>query len=567
MTKLQVPTERVLANLRQAAAALEGEAIDGTSSHFRRKPKLVLIVSVSDAQTRAICATGVGNTLDTAWRAAIAHLRKRMPDENRWQWIKIDVVHSIRFATPPEVLAELSGRRRNYFRHGIAFDPNFNTALLEQELNGIAAWVCDAGRPLGLNFERINRYLQTSRKQPPLSSGVQQQPAWYLFDTKSLFSDRTGEVRILADCGFGQGSRAAPMVADDIENLIDNAGMYLTRQMRDDGSFVYGYFPAYDAVIPTYNILRHCGTLYAMLEAWEATGNGEIGRHVPRGIDHVLRTAMRRDGDRLFVVDHANHGEIKLGAQAVLVLTIAKFTSLTRDARYLPVARALANGIVERFLDPASGAFVHVLQGEALAVKDRFRIVFYDGEAVLALLRLHEIDRDPLWLTSAIKAFEHFIRTDHWKHHDHWLAYCANEITRYHPEQRYFEFGLKNGFGNLPFIRERETAYPTFLELLMATLLLVDTMKTTGNPLPPPYDVRALVEAIDHRAEHQRLGCFYPEMAMYFKAPQRIAGSFFSRHHAFRVRIDDVEHFISGYCLYLHNVVRIRQRMSRQCER
>lgn len=559
MTETALPLDAVLLRLFQSIAPPAASALANTASHFGRAPKIVLFVSVSDGKTRAICATGIGNTLRTAWRAAIDRLRKRLPDEGYWQWIKVDLVHSIRAASPAEILGELNATRRNYYRHGLAFDPNFSTALLEQELHGIAAWVEDDERRRGLSFERINRYLKTSRKQLLLLKTVQDAPQWYLFGTKGYFSDRTGEVFALADNGYGQGLRASPDFASEVEKLIDNAGLYLARQMRGDGSFIYGYFPAQGTVIPTYNILRHCGALYAMLEAWEATGNIAIAERVTDGLDYVLKTAMFRHGDQLFVVDHANHDEIKLGAQAVMILTILKYTALTRNAHYIPVAQAIAQGIVAQFQDPLSGAFVHVLDGGSLLIKDEFRIVFYDGEATLALLRLYEIDGDPSWLNAARKAFEHFIRNDHWKHHDHWLAYCTNEITRHLPDERYFEFGLKNAFGNLAFIRKRETAYPTFLELLMASLLLVDTMTTAANPLLKNYDVRALVETIDHRAQHQRHACLYPEIAMYFKKPGEIIGSFFSRHHAFRIRIDDVEHFISGYCLYLRNVVEVRR--------
>ena len=229
---------------------------------------------------------------------------------------------------------------------------------------------------------------------------------------------------------------------------------------------------------------------------------------------------------------------------------MAKFTELTGDTGYLQVARQLAASIVTRFLDHETGRLVHVLSGTDLSVTDAFRIIYYEGEAVLALLRLHAVDRDPAWLDAARLVFEHFLRAEHWKHFDHWLAYASNELTLHVPDRRYVEFGLRNAFGNLDFIHHRDTAYPTFLELLAASERMVARLRASGAAVLDPEAERALTATIHHRAEHLRYSRFYPELAMYFRAPSEIAGSFFIRHHGFRIRIDDVEHFISGYCLY-----------------
>ncbi|QRM55249.1 poly(glycerol-phosphate) alpha-glucosyltransferase [Sinorhizobium sp. BG8] len=546
------PLKADLSALRDALQPLSARVLADNSSHFGRTSKIVLFLSASSVERRAISACGTGNTLETAWKAAVGKLGKLLPREEDWRWVKADLAHSIRAWSPEALVSEIAETRRNFFRRGIAFDPNFNMAFMEQELNGIGGISFDGEKRLILRFDRINRYLKSSRKLAPLSPDVGGREAWYTFETSGVFRDRTRPdepVRTLISGGYGNGIRAEPTAAHDLRNLVESAGLYLARQLRADGSFEYGYFPVGQEPIGTYNILRHSSTLYSMLEAWEATGNREIAAGVEKGLDYVVREALRPAGDRAVVVDHANKGEIRLGAQAAFILAVAKYTGLTGDDRYLDAARRVAGAIVDRFLDSSTGGFVHVLDGSDLTVKEAFRIIFYDGEAVLALLRLHELDSNPLWLEKAKLAFDNFVRTDHWKHFDHWLAYCSNEITRYLPQPQYFEFGLKNAFGNLDFIYHRDTAYPTFLELLMASWKMIGRMRESG------LDIRedahpALLAAIHHRAEHLRYSRFYPEMAMYFLKPGSIAGSFFIRHHAFRVRIDDVEHFISGYCLY-----------------
>ena len=240
-----------------------------------------------------------------------------------------------------------------------------------------------------------------------------------------------------------------------------------------------------------------------------------------------------------------------ISLSSVCLLALVKYSQLFATKRHHTLLESLAQGILA-MQDAETGSFDHVLNYPSLEVKERFRIIFYEGEAAFGLMRLYGLTGDPRWLAAVERAFTHFIRKEHWKAHDHWLGYCANELTGHRPAERYFKFGLRNFRGYLPFVLDRITTFPTLLELMASAEKLLARLEQSPEykELLDTVNLPLFHEALHFRAHYLLNGFFWPELAMFFARPDKIAGSFFIRHHAFRIRIDDVEHYLSGLVAY-----------------
>ncbi|MBF2702189.1 poly(glycerol-phosphate) alpha-glucosyltransferase [Listeria welshimeri] len=436
--------------------------------------------------------------------------------------------------------------KKNYYRRGIALNENFKMALMEQEINANAI-LLPADEGLAINIENMNRYLmQSNKNQAQLNLTTDSNIV--TFDTVGWFFDGK-KIHELETTEWNHGRRKTTLLKPEIvAELVGNAGRYLANQVNATGEFNYGWFACFDKKIKHYNSLRHASTTYSMLEAYELTEDEFILEAAANALAYLQKNFIYEKEDLAFLIEPELR-EVKLGGAAATLLAFTKYMKITGNKTYLPLCRKIANAILS--LQDKDGKFTHVLEYPTLEVKDIFRIVYYDGEAVFGLLRLYEIDRDSRWLDAATKSFNHFIRDNYWQNHDHWLSYCANEITKYIPDEAYYEFGLQNAFDNLPFIYARETTFPTFLELTVATKEMTLRMEKEGlQHLLLDYSIEELEKTITKRAHYQLNGYFYPELAMYYKNPARIEGSFFIRHQSFRVRIDDVEHNISGYVRY-----------------
>lgn len=531
------------------------KARDLTARHCRpaADSSFCIFLSVSDGSQRALVVHGVAAAFDEAWRRASAALQAGMEQRGMaGRWLRIDWVERLHEVSIAELHARLKATPRGGFRQGICFDLGLERPLLEQELNANAILQDSMSEcpHAVLNVENLGVYAG-ERFGTALDCAAAE--SVLLLDTRGIFPDGS-EQHLLVAKGPGTGRRHfESMTPDLVGTLIDNASRYLSRQVDEAGRFTYGYYPCFDRPIPTYNMVRHAGTVYAMIEAWQEKPDGDLKAAIDRALKFLIRdrvAVMEASNGTEFAMLVDTGNEIKLGGNALLILALSEY-SRAFDAGYvLPMAERLARGIT-RMQEPSTGRFMHVLNFPDLSVKAENRIIYYDGEATFALTRLYGCTNDSQWLKLVKHSAAYFIDKEYWQHRDHWISYFTNELTLHNPDPDYVLLGIRNLKTHLDWSAKSKALSPTSLELLTAARQMLSRLESGGlSYLLDQVDLAGLDEALDRYAGRMLDNYFWPETAMYFRHPDRICGSFYAREDSFRVRIDDVQHSISGLVAY-----------------
>lgn len=518
------------------------------------KQDIILFLSYGPKDQRCSVWHSEKTNLEQAKKQLLDFINEQCAQSPLDDYIKIDVAYNLTKQAWKEVEQQVHHQfHNNHYRKGIGFDKYCSVAFLEQEIYGKAII-------RGLSYDKPNFFDETNLnyavKQkynaPKPQIKLQELQDIWTFDTYAAFYENEEFINLASGYDVNGIRGISSNKKQHFQHLIEQNSAFLHDQIQENGKFIYGYFSAYNRDIRNYNTVRHCTSVYALLETFEVQSKPEYWPKIHAAIHYALTNFYKeKDSETAFMIDgKEGEFEIKLGANAAAILMLTKYQEITQKNDYQNYAEKLANGILK--LIDSNGSTTHVLNYPDYDLKEKFRIIYYDGEAALALLRLYQINQDLKLLETVKLMFECFIEKRYEKYHDHWLSYCTNELTKICPEDKYFIFGLNNYLKHFIFIKNRKTTYATLLEMLMAAYKMVNRLKEQGRTaLFEQAYMSELQKLIEFRADFQTTGFFYPEMAMYMARPDKILHAFYIRHDRFRVRIDDQEHNLSGYIAYV----------------
>ena len=221
------------------------------------------------------------------------------------------------------------------------------------------------------------------------------------------------------------------------------------------------------------------------------------------------------DGTEIDCVIDKGEGVAQLGSTALVVVALAEYQRATGDKRYLPLATKLAAWML--FMQRPDGSFRHLYDPRTKTPDDKAELLYYSGEAALALTRMHVITGDQQYAQAAERALDwlvdwyDFFVGGFMFGEEHWTCIAAEAIWPAVKKPKYREFC--DGYG--AFLREQQPEvgeHPDEDDLAGAYNV---------TPFVPPYNTpagsrtEAMISAylLDVHARRPRRGAARPDRA------------------------------------------------------
>jgi len=339
------------------------------------------------------------------------------------------------------------------------------------------------------------------------------------------------------------------------------AGNYLVRHQHEDGHFDYVYSPETGEVSDAYNMLRHAGTTFALLQLFGVTEDEKYLQAGESGLSYIFdKTSVcpTNSSNTLCMYD----GEkAKIGGNALAILAIVEHVRATGETKNIETAKKLGEWIVDS--QNEFGEYTPHIIYRNQKVSDHVS-EYYPGEAIFALMKLHEITGDDKWLNSARRAIDWLIfvrdkdKTIEDIIHDHWLLYGLSEFVKYEKESAYIEHAKKivDAIISEQNIEDVPKAWVGGFKQPPQTT----SSATRGEGLGSAYEIFSVVgdseykektlDSLEKVVTFELYQFIDGPRARTYKEPMQALGGFNESFEESEIRIDNVQHNISSLLGY-----------------
>ena len=382
------------------------------------------------------------------------------------------------------------------------------------------------------------------------------------FETVSVVESRGSVQRLIG----GMVPRPDPrkLDAEALRERVRLGADYLARMVDDAGKYVYIYDAIRDVdIMSDYSTIRHAGATDALLESYGELRDESYLVAAERALgwlDGRLRT-IPAEGDapeRVYLADSDNaFGPV--GGTGLSLIAFSAHAAVTRKDDHLARMQAMGRFLVNQL--EQNGHFAPYF-APGVTIEKESEVLYYPGEAMLGLLRLHAVDPQPVWLEAAERAANYRLATPyehaHDRHRDYWFALVLTELHALTHDRSYSDRALEiaDGTMNEQDDDERDVAeHPGVYDMLPranptsvaleAECAIARMARSLGR------DDSRLLDYARRAASFVAWMQFDGDNGWFLPNPGKALGGIHGNPWGGEVRIDDDQHAVMGFLTLL----------------
>ena len=358
----------------------------------------------------------------------------------------------------------------------------------------------------------------------------------------------------------------ATMTDEDVRAAALAAGTYLARGVDQQGRFRYLVDAPTNRTLAGYDWPRHAGATYFLAQIAPRSGDPQVAAAALRAAGYLRDHAMLSCGVHRCIGDS---WRVDVGSTALSIMAFVEVARNQLDPGYAQVIPELTAFL--RSQQRPDGEFMHEYDRRADRPVD-VQLLFYSGEATLALSRAHMLLGDARDLEAATRALTYltgpgwnFFGSRYYWGEEHWTCQAMDDLWTRSPNPHALEFclgwqafsrGLQYGPEDTPF--DADGAYgfgplvtPRLTPAGSRTEAAVATLEAATRAGSAPQEIAALEAQIRRSLAlliRQQLG--HGQNYLYAD-PAAVAGAIPGTEVDWQLRIDYAQHAACGMLRWL----------------